>query len=289
MPCAYRLDTVTTSNSVASTPALFPRLYIRVSGAMRLKTGSVALGVNLLCSIGECDMGSTDFVFADCNKSQLSWQFESLWSCRARVEQQRITEPFVLRLVGMTEDTNVRSSAIQKCSSFFRELSSFIDDMTNGDYTAGQLNRGLKGETTSFIPIDIAADGRHGSNRFKLFDDASPADITGVNNMIHAMEMAHDCRVEQAMRIGNHTDADCAGAVHGLAGAPREVWTLAHSNVKGAVCCFDIPASSTLRRSALALLIGWVESHSTRPPSFSANRWKKVIMPDGSILARWSI
>src|SRR6187455_1023324 len=109
-----------------------------------------------------------------------------------------------------------------------------------------------------------------------------------MNNMIHVTKMTYDRRIEQAMSIGNDTDTDRPHRVHGevLVGAPGEARTLVQSNVKGSGFCFGISASWVLRRSALALLIGWVESHSTRPSSFSANRWKKVIMPDGSIFAR---
>jgi hypothetical protein len=36
----------------------------------------------------------------------------------------------------------------------------------------------------------------------QLFDHRSTANIAGMNNMIHAMEMMDDQRIKQAVRIG---------------------------------------------------------------------------------------
>jgi hypothetical protein len=41
-----------------------------------------------------------------------------------------------------------------------------------------------------------------------LFYDRSLADIAGVNNMIHVMEMAQDRRIEETMGIGDNPDTD---------------------------------------------------------------------------------
>jgi len=55
----------------------------------------------------------------------------------------------------MAEDTDVWSFAIQKCSSTLCELSSFIQNMTDGDAAACQFDHGLGRKSTLFIIIDI--------------------------------------------------------------------------------------------------------------------------------------
>jgi hypothetical protein len=41
-----------------------------------------------------------------------------------------------------------------------------------------------------------------------LFDDRSAADISGMNNTIHATEMTHNRRVEEAMGISDDAKTD---------------------------------------------------------------------------------
>src|SRR5262249_52213806 len=97
-------------------------------------------------------------------------------------------------------------------------------------------------------------------------------------------------RIEKPMGIRQDTDTKHSGSIHepAPACASSDARTFAHSKVKGAGLNFGMAVSSALNRSALAPLIGWVESHSTRPSSFSASRSKNEIMPDGSTLARCS-
>lgn len=176
--------------------------------------------------------------------------------------------------MGMAKDTDVRPRTIEKGLSFFDQLSALKDNMSDRDAETIQLDDGLSRKATLFVPIRIAGHGSHGSNHLKLIDNQSIADIAGMNNVIHATKVTHDRWIEQAMRIGNHTNTDPLYGTHRgvLLGAPCEARTLVQSNVKGSGFCFGISASWVLRRSALALLIGWVESHSTRPSSFSASR-----------------
>ena len=110
----------------------------------------------------------------------------------------------------MTKDADVRLFPIQKGSPVFCELPACIHNMTDGDAEAGQLDHGLWWKSTLFEPIDIARDGRHRSNDLKLLDNGSFANITGVKNVIDALEVSHDRRIEQAMGIGNDSDANRA-------------------------------------------------------------------------------
>ena len=156
------------------------------------------------------------FAFTEREKSQPSWQLEPLRTRRSWIEQQRLPEPFILRLMRMTEDADVWSGAIEKRSSLLGQLSSFTYNMSDRDMDAIQLNNGLCREAALFIFIDIARDSDHGSDRLKLIDNNSPTNVAGVNNMIHAMEMPHDRRVEESVGIGNDPDADRRRAIHGL-------------------------------------------------------------------------
>ena len=156
------------------------------------------------------------FAFTEREKSQPSWQFEPLRTRRSWIEQQRLPEPFILRLMRMTEDADVWSGAIEKRSSLLGQLSSFTYNMSDRDMDAIQLNNGLCREAALFIFIDIARDSGHRSDHLKLLNDRSFTDITSMDNMIHAMEMPHNRRVEEAVGIGNDPDADRPRAIHGL-------------------------------------------------------------------------
>ena len=169
-----------------------------------------------LHTIVKCNMMSTDSAFTDREQSHPSRQLEALRTSRSGIEQQRVSEPFVLRLMRMTEDTDVRPGPIEKRFSLFGQLSRFKHDVPNRDADTIQLDYGFCGETALFILIDIARDSRHGSNRLKLIDNGSSTNVAGVDNMIHVMEMPHNHRVEEAVGIGNNPDADRPQAFHGL-------------------------------------------------------------------------
>lgn len=67
------------------------------------------------------------------DRSHHPGQSESLRSCRAWVEQERVAEPFVLWLMGVTEDTDVWPGAIKKTLPIFGQLSGFKYDMPDRD------------------------------------------------------------------------------------------------------------------------------------------------------------
>ncbi len=64
------------------------------------------------------------------------WEINPLWTRRARIEQQRLAEPFDLRLMRMTKDSEVWLLTIQKGSPVLCELPAFIQNMTDGDPAA---------------------------------------------------------------------------------------------------------------------------------------------------------
>lgn len=108
----------------------------------------------------------------------------------------------------MAEDADVRSHAIEKGQPFFGQLPPFIQNVADSDPDSGQFDRGLRRKAALVVAFDVAGDHRHRGNRFKLFYDRSLADIAGVNNMIHVMEMAQDRRIEETMGIGDNPDTD---------------------------------------------------------------------------------
>lgn len=70
-------------------------------------------------------MAGPDCVFTDREDSQPSWQLEPLRTRRSWIEQQHVPEPFILRLMRVTEDADVWSGTIEKRFSFFGQLASF--------------------------------------------------------------------------------------------------------------------------------------------------------------------
>ena len=51
--------------------------------------------------------------------------------------------PVRFGLVSMAENTDVRLFTLKKRSSIFRELSTFVQNMTDGNAEAGQFDHGL--------------------------------------------------------------------------------------------------------------------------------------------------
>ena len=149
----------------------------------------------------------------------------------------------------MAENTDVWSSAIKKHSSFFREFAVRIQNVPNGNPEACELNHRLRLKTARSISIDIAGNHRHRSDALQVINDGGLADITGMNDMIDILEVLQDCRIEQAVRVGDDSNTDGSCPTHGAEpdGAPKTSRTLGHSNEKGSGFCFGISASRALR------------------------------------------
>jgi hypothetical protein len=96
------------------------------------------------------------YASVDRNFSDQPGQLEPLWTCRSWIEQQRVTEPFILRLMRMTKDTDVWSGTIEKSSSLFGQLSSFKYNMPDGDAETIQPDYSLCRKAALLIFIDIA-------------------------------------------------------------------------------------------------------------------------------------
>jgi hypothetical protein len=100
---------------------------------------SVGLGL-----IWQRDVTRLHFDTAEPQKTKTSIELESLRSRRSWIEQQCLSEPFDFRLMRVAEDADVRSFAIQKGLSVFRELSTFVQNMTDCDAAACQFNDSLR-------------------------------------------------------------------------------------------------------------------------------------------------
>ena len=71
------------------------------------------------------------------------WEVESLWALRVRIEQQHLAEPFNFWLVRTTKDAEVWRAFLEERSPILRQLPAFIQNMTDGDASAGQFDHGL--------------------------------------------------------------------------------------------------------------------------------------------------
>ena len=100
------------------------------------------------------------FGVAETQKADASGKGESLWSCRSWIEQQRFAEPFRFWLMCVAKDADIGLFAFKKCSSFFRQFPAFIQNMTDGDAEACQVDHGLGRKPALVIATHIAGDGR---------------------------------------------------------------------------------------------------------------------------------
>src|SRR6476646_6891643 len=100
-----------------------------------------------------------DFGVAKSQKTDAPRKRESFWSCGSWIEQQRLTEPFCSRLMRVTEDADIGVFTFKTCAAFFRHLSSFIQNMTDGDAVACQLDHDLGRKSTLLVAIHVAGDG----------------------------------------------------------------------------------------------------------------------------------
>ena len=145
------------------------------------------------------------------------WEVESLRARRARIEEQRLAEPFNFRPMRMTKDAEVWLAFLEKHSSVLREFPAFIQNMKDGDTAACQFDHGLWWKPALFLIVDVAGDGGDRSDLLQLFNHGLIANIPGVENVIDASEMSPDGPIEQAMGIGNHSDSNGSALVHGAA------------------------------------------------------------------------
>jgi hypothetical protein len=97
------------------------------------------------------DSSVNHFQSPDC-----AWEVEPLWARRARIEEQRLAEPFGFRLVGMAKHADVWLVFLEERSSILRELPAFVQNMTDGDAAACRFDHGLWWRPPLFEPVDIA-------------------------------------------------------------------------------------------------------------------------------------
>ena len=129
-------------------------------------------------------------------KSNSAWKLEPFWPGRTRVKEQRLAEPFNFRSMRMTKDTDVWLLAIQKGSPVLRQLSAFIQNMTDGDAVACQFDHDLGRKSALFIIIDVAGDGGDRRDLLQLFNHGSIANVPGVENVIDPFEISSNRWIE---------------------------------------------------------------------------------------------
>ena len=88
------------------------------------------------------------------------WEVEPLWASRARIEEQRLAEPFRFWLMRVAEDADIWMFTFQERPPFFRHLPAFVQNMTDGNAVACQLDHDLGRKSALSIIVDVAGDGR---------------------------------------------------------------------------------------------------------------------------------
>ena len=124
------------------------------------------------------------------------WELESLRARRARIEEQRLAEPFNFRPMRMTKDAEVWLAFLEKHSSVLREFPAFIQNMTDGDTAACQFDHGLGQKPALFLIVDIAGDGGDWRDLLQLFNHGLITNIPGVENVIDAFKMSSNRWIE---------------------------------------------------------------------------------------------
>ena len=144
----------------------------------------------------------------DCDHSQHPGQCESLRTGGTGIEEQRVTSPLMVWLVRVTKDADVWLHAVQENLSFSCKFSTYVQNMANGNSDSRQFDERLRRKAALLVPIDVTGNRRHRSDSLEVIDNGGLADITGMHDMIDVLEMLQNCRVEQAMRIGDDSDTD---------------------------------------------------------------------------------
>ena len=96
----------------------------------------------------------------------------------------------------MAKDAEVWLVFLEERSSFFRQLPAFVQNMTDGDAAACQFDHGLGRKSALFIIVDVAGDGGDRSDLLQLLDHGPIANVPGVENVIDALKMSSNRRIE---------------------------------------------------------------------------------------------
>jgi len=176
--------------------------------------------------------------------------------------------------MAVSEDADVGLLPIQPSPRLFGHDPLFIQNVADGYLTSTPANDETSRESAVLVVIDVAGDGRDRGELPQTLKHVSISNISRMKDFGHACKMLFDSRIIEPVRIGNHSDSTLPTLFYGVGTgcAPSESWTVFHWKVKGSGVVLGSVAISALSRSARPALIGWVESHSTRPFSFSDSR-----------------
>lgn len=176
--------------------------------------------------------------------------------------------------MAVSEDADVRLLPIQPGSRLFGHDALFIQNVAEGYLPSTPANDETSRESAVLAVIHIAGYGRDRSELPQTLKHVSISNISRVQDFGHACKMLFDSRIIKPVRIRDHADSKLPTRLYGVGTgcAPSESWTVFHWKVKGSGVVLGSVAISALSRSARPALIGWVESHSTRPFSFSDSR-----------------
>ena len=205
-----------------------------------------------LHAIAQYDQGGLDTTALNREDAKPPRQREPFRASRAGIEQEGRSVPVRVWLVGMAKYTDIRLFALKKGSSVLCQLPTFIQNMTDGNADARQLNHGFGWQSALFIFINVAQDGCGRSDLLQFFDHRPVTDVPGVENVIDASEVSLDGRIEQAVGVGDHSNSNGSLLLHSPATGrvPSDAYTCFQSNVNGSGDFFGKAASSAFKRSA---------------------------------------
>ena len=121
------------------------------------------------------------------------------------------------RTMTVAEYTDVGLFLVQPLFCFQCQHPALEQDVADSNRHPGATDHTHTWEPALFKLIDIAGDGNDRSDPLELTDYTEIADITGVQDGCDTREVFDECRIEEAMRIGNHTDTGLPPGVHGVA------------------------------------------------------------------------
>jgi hypothetical protein len=132
--------------------------------------------------------------------SQGDWELESPRPCAAGIEIEHAVARFLLGLVTVAGDHDVESGGF----GLEIEAREIVQDI---DGNAGELDDFGFGEFAGpCLLVDVASDRGDGGDGGEFVENFGIADVTGMNDVLRALERSQSFGAQQAVGVGDYTD-----------------------------------------------------------------------------------
>lgn len=121
------------------------------------------------------------------------------------------------RTMAVAKHADIGLLFLQPFERLIRKMASLIQYMPDRDGDSGSPDDAQAGQPALLKAIDVSRHGNDRRNPLELPDDSRAADVAGMKNGRHAGKVLDKRRIEQPVRVGNHTESHNAPATHGAA------------------------------------------------------------------------